>query len=120
MKLDDVHNAAITVDGNVNAGYVIVMRSGTAVIIICLGLLAAGIATAIMEPAHAADTIKSTGMAIAWVLGAYAGPLIGVAAFLWGDNSGTQKAPGTTTLRVEQTTEGATAAPLPSMGGAPS
>lgn len=86
-------SAVVGVDGTVNVGYLVLLRSGQAVIGVAVALTIMGGVGVGLKPELAAETIKSTGMAIGAVLGAYGATLSGVGVFLWGDKNNVMPRP---------------------------
>jgi hypothetical protein len=76
-------------DGTVNVGYLVLIRSGQAVIVVIATLIAGAFADMFRSP-FGSFPLLALGQAIACVLGAYAGLLAAVGAFLWGDSNGPQ------------------------------
>lgn len=73
-------------DGTIHVGYLVLFKSGRAVIIACFTLLIMGGIGIALEPKSTAAVIQATGVAIGAVLGAY-GVLLGLmGAFMWGDS----------------------------------
>lgn len=86
MKAGDVYLSAIKDDnGAVNVGYLVLLRSGRATIIVIATMVIGSLAEMWLSTTHAFN-VQPLGVAIAAVLAAYGALLGGVAAFLWGDS----------------------------------
>lgn len=114
MKPSEIFLSAISNKGEVNVGYLILLRSGQ----VCAGVIIAMVLGSILEFWYGETTITVAGVStvtkhafnilalgqgIGLVLAAYGGGLLGgIAAFLWGDSHNT--APALTQTTVQTTT----------------
>lgn len=97
MKREDIYLQAMRgVDGQINVGYLVLFRAGSATIAICFALLLMGVYGIFIEHANTAAIIESTGKGIGVVLGGFALTLGAVGAFLWGDSKQMPPVPSTT------------------------
>lgn len=87
-------------DGSINVGYLVLFRSGRAVIIICALMVAAGFVEMWYSPTHAYP-IASVTDGIAKLIAAFGVLLAALGAYLWGDSKQTP----TNTTTVTQTTQ---------------
>lgn len=118
MKNSHIFLSAISQKGDINVGYLVLLRSGQ----ICAGVIVAMVCGSIMEfwfgetvvtvggittTTRHAFNILALGQGIGLVLAAYGGALLtGVATFLWGDSK-------TPTPALTQTTTQTTVATVP-------
>jgi hypothetical protein len=85
MTRDQLFNGAVTnTDGTVNVGYLVLIRSGQAVIAVIATMVLGAIAEMAVNHPHVFN-MQPLGIAIGSVLGGYATVLGAVGVFLWGD-----------------------------------
>lgn len=106
MNSNDIYLQAMRgSNGTINVGYLVLFRSGRAVIIICFAILAMGVYSIATEKTNTAPIIHETGIAIAAIIAAFGVLLGAVGAFLWGDSKQTtQVGTATTTTTTTATT----------------
>jgi hypothetical protein len=98
---EDIYLSAMRgVDGTINVGYLVLFRSGRAVIIICAIMTAGAIVQAYFDPLHVFP-FDALGKGIGLILAAYGLELGSIGAFLWGDS---KQAPIATTTTTQTTT----------------
>ena len=87
MNRQDLYLSAMRgADGTINVGYLVLFRSGRAVIIVCFVILALGIYSIFVEHSNTAAILGAVGDAIAKIIGAFGILLAALGAYLWGDS----------------------------------
>lgn len=82
----DLYLSAMTgADGTINAGYLVLFRSGRAVVIVCAIMTVAACVQAYFDPLHIFP-FDALGKGIGLILAAYGIELTSIGAFLWGDS----------------------------------
>lgn len=110
MNREDVYLQAMRgADGTINVGYLVLFRSGRAVIIICALIVAAGFVEMWHSPTHAYPIAAVTD-GIAKLIAAFGVLLAALGAYLWGDS---KQMPTATYKQTTETTEPAPAPPPP-------
>lgn len=100
MKHRDLFlSAVMDRDGTVNVGYLVLFRSGQAVVAILASLIAGAFLELFYAETHAFP-MRDLGYSIAAVLGGYGGLLAGMGGYLWGDSHNAPPPPAPT-FKVE-------------------
>lgn len=90
-----VLSALTGTDGTINPGYLVLFRSGRAVIIVIFLMVSGSFLEMGLSHTHT-FRVDVLGIAIGAVLGAYGLVLGGIAAYLWGDSHGAPPPPSPT------------------------
>ena len=102
---EDLYLSAMTgADGTINAGYLVLFRSGRAVVIICAVMVLGAIVQAFYDEHHVFP-FDALGKGIGLVLAAYGLELTSIGAFLWGDSKQTPLTTTTVTSTTQKPTE---------------
>lgn len=98
---EDIYLSAMRgADGTINVGYLVLFRSGRAVILVCALMAAGAVVQSYFAEKHAFP-FDDLGKGIALILAAYGVQLGAIGAFLWGDS---KQAPVVTQTTTQTTT----------------
>lgn len=98
MGREDIYLSAMRgADGTINVGYLVLFRSGRAVILICAAMVAGAFLEMYFSPTHQ-FRVDALGTAIAALVAAFGVLLAALGAYLWGDSKQVPVASTTTAL----------------------